>query len=172
MSYHFHGKQELLTEAAVAAVEAMFPLAELDAVTDLADLVPVVETSFGTSSAPGAVDPVHSGVMVEAMRECGRDPELRGRLTTLLTAHKEKVADLVRAEQDRGAIKRDLDAMDVATLLIATGDGLLAVLSPGTFIVVFDTAAVVIAGAVVAAPIAESLTGMADVRLLLSPASC
>lgn len=93
-------------------------------------------------------------------------------LTTLLTAHKEKVADLVRAEQDRGAIKRDLDAMDVATLLIATGDGLLAVLSPGTFIVVFDTAAVVIAGAVVAAPIAESLTGMADVRLLLSRASC
>ncbi|URN07244.1 hypothetical protein LUW74_30555 [Actinomadura madurae] len=61
MSYHFHGKQELLTEATVAAVEVMFPLAELDAVTDLADLVPVVETSFGTSSAPGPSIPCTPG---------------------------------------------------------------------------------------------------------------
>lgn len=121
VSYHFRGKQELLTEAAVATVEAMFPLTELNAVTDLAELIPMLETS----SAPEAVDPVRFGVMVEAMRECGRDPELCGRLTSLLTAYREMVAGLVRAGQERGSVNRALDPRDVATLLIATGDGLL-----------------------------------------------
>jgi AcrR family transcriptional regulator len=125
VSYHFHGKQELLTEAALATVEAMFPLADLKAVTELADLIPMFQAAVGAPSAPQTADPVRSGVMAEAMRECGRDPRLRTRITELLRANREKVADLVRAEHARGGVDRDLDPVDVATLLIATGDGLL-----------------------------------------------
>ncbi len=132
VSYHFHGKQELLTEAAMATVEAMFPLNRLRSVTKLTDLIPLFQASISTPPDPETIDPVSSGVLAEAMRECGRNPELRGRITELLRAYRTLVADLVRAEQGRGVVERGPDATDLATLLIAAGDGLLlhALLDP------------------------------------------
>ncbi|MGP4028723.1 TetR/AcrR family transcriptional regulator [Actinomadura sp. 3N407] len=132
VSYHFHGKQELLTEAAMSTVEGMFPLAELEKITTLTELIPLFQSSISSPPAPEAIDPVSSGVLVEAMRECGRNPELRGRITELLRAYREMVSNLVRAEQGRGVVERGPNATDLATLLIAAGDGLIlhALLDP------------------------------------------
>src|ERR687895_254921 len=41
VSYHFRGKQELLTEAAMQTVEQMFPLSELEALETIEDLMPL-----------------------------------------------------------------------------------------------------------------------------------
>ncbi len=43
VSYHFRGKQELLTEAALNTVERMFPIEELEAVETLEDLTGLVQ---------------------------------------------------------------------------------------------------------------------------------
>ena len=125
VSYHFRGKQELLNEAAMATVEGMFPLAQLEAATTLSDLIPMFQSSLSPPPTPEAIDPVSSGVLIEAMRECGRNPELRNRVASLLRAYREMVSDLVRAEQGRGVVARGPNPMDLATLLIAAGDGLL-----------------------------------------------
>jgi AcrR family transcriptional regulator len=41
VSYHFRGKQELLTEAALHTIEHLFPMNELEAITTLEDLLHV-----------------------------------------------------------------------------------------------------------------------------------
>jgi AcrR family transcriptional regulator len=132
VSYHFRGKQELLNEAAMATVEAMFPLAKLEAATKLADLIPLFQSSLSTPPEPETIEPVSSGVLIEAMRECGHNPVLRSRIAELLRDYREMVANLIRAEQGRGVVTQRPNAMDLATLLIAAGDGLLlhALLDP------------------------------------------
>jgi hypothetical protein len=73
VSFHFRGKQELLTEAALRTVEHAFPLAELAALETLADLI----TAAGARLVQrDALDPVLAAVMMEAMRESARDPML------------------------------------------------------------------------------------------------
>jgi AcrR family transcriptional regulator len=125
VSYHFHSKQELLTEAALATVERMFPIAELEAAQTLPELIPLFQESFVGRSTVDVIDPVSSGVLLEAMRECGRNPGLRERMAALLRSYREIVANLIRAEQDHGVVEPRPNARDLATLLIAAGDGLL-----------------------------------------------
>lgn len=129
VSYHFRGKQELLTEAALHTVEGMFPIRELAAVETLADLMPLVASWVGSRDS---IDPVGTGVLMEAMRESERDPALRHRLATLLREYRQVMADLVRTEQDRGTLPSDPAASALATLIAAAGDGLLlhALLDP------------------------------------------
>jgi AcrR family transcriptional regulator len=47
VSYHFHGKQELLTEAALQVFEQAFPIEELRALETLADLIRLFEPWLG-----------------------------------------------------------------------------------------------------------------------------
>lgn len=70
--------------------------------------------------------------MFEAMSEAERDEALRDRLGALLTSYRRLLVDVVRAEQQRGAVRADADAAAIATLLGAVGDGLLlhALLDP------------------------------------------
>ncbi len=122
VSYHFHGKQELLIEACLFAFsEALSPEAfsSLASVDDLITLVgQEVESAAGTTSAL-------SGLMFEAMREAGRDEALRERLRDLMREYRALVVDLVRAEQERGALPADASPVGLATFFSALGDGLL-----------------------------------------------
>jgi AcrR family transcriptional regulator len=129
VSYHFRGKQELLTEAALRTVEQAFPIADLEALETMADLMAVASARLGDREA---IDPVLSAVMLEAMRESARDPALRERIAALEREYRRLLAELVRAEQQHGAVSADAPPSALATLLAAAADGLLlhALLDP------------------------------------------
>ncbi len=129
VSYHFRGKQELLTEAALRTVEQAFPIAELEALKTMADLMAVASARLGDREA---IDPVLSAVMLEAMRESAREPALRERIAALEREYRRLLAGLVRAEQQHGAVSADAPPSALATLLAAAADGLLlhALLDP------------------------------------------
>src|SRR5690606_24183137 len=122
VSYHFRGKQELLTPAALATVEAAFPTGGLAAVNSLAELIDLMTRAIGDRHSETAV---LSGVLVETLREAGRDPALAERMTGLLAEYRRLLGDLVRAEQQRGRLRDDVDPAALAILLAAVGDGLL-----------------------------------------------
>jgi hypothetical protein len=63
-------------------------------------------------------------VGIEAMLEQERNPALRERLTALLSEYRTALADVVRANQQRGNLIAAIDADALATLLMALGDGL------------------------------------------------
>ena len=122
VSYHFRGKQELLTEAAMQTVEQMFPLSELEALETIEDLMPL----FTAWTADGEkIDPVGRGVLMEAMRESERNPQLRRRLAAMLADYRRVVAGLVRAEHRSEAAPVGPSPSALATLIAAAGDGLL-----------------------------------------------
>lgn len=122
VSYHFRDKRELLTEAAMQTVERMFPVAELQALETIEELMPL----FTAWSADGeTIDPVGRGVLMEAMRESERNPALRRRLAALLADYRRVVAGLVRAEQHGEAATEGPSPDALATLIAAAGDGLL-----------------------------------------------
>lgn len=122
VSYHFRGKQELLSHAALEMVEALFPTADLAAAETLEELLGLIKTSTGD---PGAYDPVVYGVLLETLREAGRDPGLAGRMTALLAEYRRLLCELMRAEQQRGMVRADVDPAALARLVAAAGDGLL-----------------------------------------------
>lgn len=122
VSYHFRGKQELLSQAALETVEAIFPMSELAAVETLPELIGLIKTSIGDRDS---FDPVLSGVLLETMREAGRDPGLAERMTTLLAEYRRLLCELVRAEQQRDAVRADAEPAALAILIAAAGDGLL-----------------------------------------------
>nr|WP_281361210.1 TetR/AcrR family transcriptional regulator [Actinopolyspora biskrensis] len=129
VSYHFHGKQELLTEAALRAVERMIPLDRLETAETLTGLLSLITAWMHDESA---FDAVSSGVLMEAMRESERDPALRHHLSTLLAEYRRSLAELVDTEQHRGTVATGPAPSALATLLLATCDGLLlhALLDP------------------------------------------
>lgn len=113
VSYHFAGKQALLTEAALGAIEALAPLEDLaragslDALLDA--MVDLVRRARGRDAS--------ARVFLECMREAERNPALRARLAQMLTAYRAAVAALVPPG--------DAPPAALATLLVALGDGLL-----------------------------------------------
>ncbi|WP_186356194.1 TetR/AcrR family transcriptional regulator [Streptomonospora sp. PA3] len=131
VSYHFRGKRELLTQAALEAVEAAFPVQELAAVQTLADLIGAIAAAFARREPP---EQMLSGLLVETLREAERDPDLARRVTALLDEYRRLLSELVRAEQRRGAVRADADPAALATLIAAAGDGLVlhALLDSGT----------------------------------------
>jgi AcrR family transcriptional regulator len=121
VSYHFRGKQELLTEAALATIEQAFPIAELQPLTTLAELMTAASAWLDRDAA----DPVMPAVMMEAMRESARDPALRERIAALERHYRQLLGGLISAEQQRGTIATDLPPAALAVLLAAAADGLL-----------------------------------------------
>ena len=121
VSYHFHGKQELLTEAALDTFVRAFPVDQLHALATLPDLVSPFEPWMGE---PEDADPVVARVGIEAMLESERNPLLRERLGALLREFREAVADLARAAQASGNAPAGVSPEALATLIGAIGDGL------------------------------------------------
>jgi AcrR family transcriptional regulator len=122
VSYHFRGKQELLTEAALHAFQQAVPLAQFEALTTVDDLIGLIAREL---SDPDAIDPVLSRLMLETMREAERDPALRERMAAMLGEYRRLIVSTVRADQKRGAVFTGAPPAAVATLLAAVGDGLL-----------------------------------------------
>lgn len=121
VSYHFRGKQELLTEAALHVFEQAFPISELRALEQLPDLVALFEPFLGEQSEE---QQLVSRVGTEAMLESERNPLLRQRLAELLNDFRQAVTDLAKAGQERGTVPTGIPPDALATLLGAVGDGL------------------------------------------------
>jgi AcrR family transcriptional regulator len=129
VSYHFRGKQELLIEAAMHAFEQALPIEQFEALETVDDLLGLIGAEVGDREA---IDPHVSRLMLEAMREAEREPVLRHRLGGMLRRYRETMVELVRADQERGAMSAGASPEAIATLLGAVGDGLLlhALLDP------------------------------------------
>ncbi len=121
VSYHFRGKQELLTEAALHTFDQAFPTDDLNALQTLPDLAGLLEAWMGEQ---GASDPVVARVGIEAMLESERNPVLQERLAAMLKEFRSVVAEVARAAQQRGTAPADVSPEALATLLSAVGDGL------------------------------------------------
>jgi AcrR family transcriptional regulator len=121
VSYHFRGKQELLTEAALHVFERAFPIADLQALEALPDIIALFEGWLGDASDS---DPVVSRVGIEAMLESERNPVLRQRMAELLQVFRQAVAEAARKGQERGTVPAGVAPEALATLLGAVGDGL------------------------------------------------
>jgi AcrR family transcriptional regulator len=121
VSYHFRGKQELLTEAALRVFEEAFPIEQLEALQQLPDLVAMFEPWLGEQSEE---QQLVSRVGIEAMLESERNPILRQRLAEMLHDFRAAVTDIIRAGQARGTAPAGIDPEGLATLLGAVGDGI------------------------------------------------
>lgn len=122
VSYHFRGKRELLTDAALTGIGDLFPLAAIEGLASVSDLIPLVT---GWIANRDAMNPAMTGLMMEAMREAERNPDLRQHLVGLFQDYQRAVANLLRAEQHRGVIAADVSPDALATLIAAASDGLL-----------------------------------------------
>jgi AcrR family transcriptional regulator len=129
VSYHFHGKQELLIEATMFAFERAIPADEFAALAGVEDLIELISAELADRDA---IDPVLSRLMFEAMGEAERDAALRERMKAMLAQYRELMIQAIRAEQERGAVFTGAPADAIATLVGAVGDGLLlhALLDP------------------------------------------
>ncbi len=129
VSYHFHGKQELLTEAAMHAFQQAIPVEGFAALTSVKDLIGLIDAEL---SDRDAIDPVLSRLMLEAMREAERDAVLQERMGGMLGQYRHLMVKAVRADQKRGLVFDGASPAAIATLLGAVGDGLLlhALLDP------------------------------------------
>jgi AcrR family transcriptional regulator len=129
VSYHFRGKQELLTEAAMFAFARAIPAEDFAAHAGVKDLIGLISAEVADRDA---IDPVISRLMFEAMREAERDVALRERMSAMLAQYRELMVRAIRAEQERGTVFAGAPADAIATLLGAVGDGLLlhALLDP------------------------------------------
>jgi AcrR family transcriptional regulator len=121
VSYHFRGKQELLTEAALHVFEQAFPIAQLEELEALPDLVALFEPWLGEQSEH---DKLVSRVGIEAMLESERNPVLRERLADMMRDFRRAVARLAEAGQEQGTAPAKISPEALATLLGALGDGL------------------------------------------------
>jgi AcrR family transcriptional regulator len=130
VSYHFRGKQQLLTESAMHVFEDAIPIEAFEALRTVDDLIELIAAEVGD---PDTIDPVLSRLMLEAMREAERDAQLRERMAAMLGAYRQVIVGLVRAGQERGDVLASVPASAIATLLGAVGDGLLlhVLLDPG-----------------------------------------
>ena len=121
VSYHFRGKQELLTEAALHTFDQAFPTDDLNALQTLPDLAALIEVWMGDQ---GASDPIVARVGIEAMLEAERNPMLQERLAATLEDFRRVVATLTFAAIERGDVPAGVSPQGLATLLAAVGDGL------------------------------------------------
>ena len=122
VSYHFRGKQELLSEACMSVFTGVVSLEAFEALSGLEELVALIETELRHAISD---NPQLAELMFEAMRESGRDEALRERMRGILADYRGVIVRLVRSEQERGATVDGVSAPGVATLLAAVGDGLL-----------------------------------------------
>ena len=101
VSYHFHGKQGLLTEAAMHAFQQAIPVDGFAASTSVKELIGLIDAEL---SDRDAIDPVLSRLMLETMREAERDAVLQERMAAMLGQYRKLMIKAVRADQKRGLV--------------------------------------------------------------------
>lgn len=123
VNYHFKGKEEVLREAAFVAVQQAFelPLQVMSEANSVAQLLEMTTPLYGTAS----LDETAQAVALEALRQAARDPWLNEHLNADLRRYRGRLAQLVRADQDRGPIDASVDADGLAAAIAAAQDGLL-----------------------------------------------
>jgi AcrR family transcriptional regulator len=121
VSYHFRGKEELLTAAALHVLEQAFPLEEFKALGSLSDFVALMQPWLGEQGEAGQLI---TRVGIEAMLESERNPLLRERMAAILRDFRRALADVAAADQARGVAPPGTSPQALATLLGAVGDGL------------------------------------------------
>jgi AcrR family transcriptional regulator len=121
VSYHFRGKQELLTAAALHVLEQAFPISEFEALESLSDFVPLLQPWLGDQSDEAQLI---TRVGIEAMLESERNPLLRERMAAMLRDFRRTLTEIAAADQARGTTPAGTSPHALATLLGAVGDGL------------------------------------------------
>lgn len=127
VSYHFRGKEELLTDAALAVIDDLFPMEAMESVDSLDALLRMMEVSLTGTRGSGSRSSQAAatfGVLVEVMREANRNRTLGERLSAVLQGYRRSIAKLARAEQKKGGSVRGFSPAGLATLVAAVGDGL------------------------------------------------
>lgn len=123
ISYHFQGKDDLLRQAAIAGtLQALAePLAMAQAAGDVREMF---EGTLGWFAGGGLEDP-SVALLLETVRQASRDPSLRDPLATEMKRFRIALTELVRRDQEKGAITADTPAAGTATVIAALLDGLL-----------------------------------------------
>ncbi len=121
VSYHFSGKQELLSEAAVRVFERAFPIADLESLNSLQEALALMERWMGEAEKG---DLLVAEVGVEAILESSRDPDLRDRVSFLLRSYRAVLTELARRDAAAGTFVSSASPEAVATLVAAAADGL------------------------------------------------
>jgi AcrR family transcriptional regulator len=123
VSYHFEGKDDLLREAALSATRQALaaPLALAAQAGSVAELL---SGTFAWYAAGGLSDPAVAQLL-ETAREAVRDNALRAPIAADLHDYRKALADLVRRDQQRGALVGAVPADGVAAAIAALLDGLL-----------------------------------------------
>jgi AcrR family transcriptional regulator len=113
----FTDKGELLTEAVDEAVRAQDRTLD-----ELATMTPQALEDFCLSQAADWVTPEWAPIralLLEAHAACRREPRLRDRLSAIQTERVGGVSEFLAAQQSAGALRTDVDAYAMATLLFA-----------------------------------------------------
>jgi AcrR family transcriptional regulator len=121
VSYHFRGKQELLTAAALHVLEQAFPIEEFESLESLSDFVALMQPWLGEQGDEGHLI---TRIGIEAMLESERNDVLRERMAAMLRDFRQVLAELAAADQARGRAPAGTSPQALATLLGAIGDGL------------------------------------------------
>jgi AcrR family transcriptional regulator len=121
VSYHFRGKQELLTAAALYVLEQAFPISEFEALQSLSDFIPLMQPWVDEQGDEGRLI---TRIGIEAMLESERNPLLRQRMATMLRDFRRVLEEIAAADQARGTAPAGISPHALATLLGAVGDGL------------------------------------------------
>lgn len=123
VAYHFNGKVELLREAALSAT--LQALAEpITLARQVGSVAELIQGTLGWFAAGGLTDP-SVGLLLEAVREASRDGALREPIAAVLRDYRAALADLVRADQERGAVRREVSPEGTAAVIAALFDGVL-----------------------------------------------
>lgn len=123
VSYHFASKDDLLREAAISATRQALaaPLALAAQAESVAELL---SGTFAWYAAGGLSDPAVAQLL-ETAREAARDHALRAPIAADLHEYRKTLADLVRRDQERGALVNGVPADGVAAAIAALLDGLI-----------------------------------------------
>ncbi|MCP9949824.1 TetR/AcrR family transcriptional regulator [Actinomadura madurae] len=123
ISYHFQGKDDLLRQAAIAGtLQALAePLAMAQAAGDVREMF---EGTLGWFAGGGLEDP-SVALLLETVRQSSRDPSLREPLATEMRRFRVALTELVRRDQEQGAVTAAPPASGTATVVAALLDGLL-----------------------------------------------
>jgi AcrR family transcriptional regulator len=118
---HFEGRDALMVEAMKARRDATF--AALLAALGPTPSVPPLLALLGELVSSGSFPQKGSVRTVEFLGACRRSTELRAAQTQLLDATVARLGEVVRHDQNTKAVRSDVDAASLATLLVVLEAG-------------------------------------------------
>lgn len=126
VSYHFHGKADLLRQAAVRALDRAFSEEGWVAATEHAGVRDLVAGAGQAMRTAGGQDSRKQlALLSECLVQGSRDPQLRAALLSYLHRYRDTLVDQVSRDAADGRIRADVPPVAVATLVTAAVDGLM-----------------------------------------------